>query len=67
MPSVEVQERPVFAVERSRTHRQKFFQTIYCNPPEGEGQKQESLLIIRSSIYIQRQGNRLHKLEITDK
>ena len=66
MPSVEVQERPVYAVERSRTHRHTD-RNFYCNPPEGEGQKQESLLIIRSSIYIQRQGNRLHKLEITDK
>ena len=41
MPSMEVQERPVFEVERSRTdtqtHGQKFFQTIYCNPPEGGG------------------------------
>ena len=38
MPSVEVQECPVFAIQWSRTHRQKFFRTIYCNYPEGEGQ-----------------------------
>ena len=34
MPSMEVQECPVFEVERGQTHGQKFFQT---NPPEGGG------------------------------
>ena len=37
MPIMEVQESPVFEVEQSRMHRQKCFQTIYCNPPEGGG------------------------------
>ena len=37
MPSMEVQECPVLEVQRGQTHGQKFFQTIYCNPPEGGG------------------------------
>ena len=37
MPSMEVQDCPVFEVEPSQTHRQKSFQTIYCNLPEREG------------------------------
>ena len=37
MPSMEVQECPVVEVQRGHTHTQTFFQTIYNNPPEGEG------------------------------
>ena len=53
MPSMEVQERPVFEVEQSRTHRhtdtqthrQKFLQTIYCNTPEGGGSIMHTLIL----------------------
>ena len=34
---MEVQECPGFEVQQGQTHRQKFFQTIYYNPPEGGG------------------------------
>ena len=38
MPSMEFQECPVLEVQRcDQTHRQTFFQTIYCSPPEEGG------------------------------